>query len=95
MEENHITIVDEDGSETLCEIVFTFESEQFGKKAYVVFSPIGEVDEDGEPVYDAMSYEENEDETGGRLLPIESEEEWEMVQEVFNTFLADEEEEEE
>ncbi|CJW02995.1 Uncharacterized protein conserved in bacteria [Streptococcus pneumoniae] len=37
-----------------------------------------------------MAYEQNEEE-GGTLLPIESEEEWEMVQEMFNT-LADEQE---
>lgn len=60
------------------------------KKSYVVFSPIGEVDEDGDQIYDAMAYEQNEEE-GGTLLPIESEEEWEMVQEMFNT-LADEQE---
>ncbi len=46
------------------------------KKSYVVFSPIGEVDEDGDQIYDAMAYEQNEEE-GGTLLPIESEEEWE------------------
>ena len=51
---------------------------------------IGEVDEDGDPIYDAMAYEQNEEE-GGVLLPIESEEEWEMVQETFNT-IADEQE---
>ncbi|MFL0566980.1 DUF1292 domain-containing protein, partial [Microbacterium sp. 179-I 1D1 NHS] len=49
-----------------------------------------EVDEDGDQIYDAMAYEQNEEE-GGTLLPIESEEEWEMVQEMFNT-LADEQE---
>ena len=47
MEENQITIVDEKGNEHLCEIIFTFDAEKFGKKSYVVFSPIGEVDEDG------------------------------------------------
>lgn len=48
MEENQITIVDEKGNEHLCEIIFTFDAEKFGKKSYVVFSPIGEVDEDGD-----------------------------------------------
>jgi uncharacterized protein YrzB (UPF0473 family) len=40
-----------------------------------------------------MIFEESEDEAGGKLLPIESEEEWEMVQEVFNTFQDEEDEE--
>lgn len=38
MEENQITIVDEKGNEHLCEIIFTFDAEKFGKKSYVVFS---------------------------------------------------------
>ncbi len=67
MEENQITIVDEKGNEHLCEIIFTFDAEKFGKKSYVVFSPIGEVDEDGDQIYDAMAYEQNEEE-GGTLL---------------------------
>lgn len=58
MEENQITIVDEKGNEHLCEIIFTFDAEKFGKKSYVVFSPIGEVDEDGDQIYDAMAYEQ-------------------------------------
>ncbi|MCP8967265.1 DUF1292 domain-containing protein [Ectobacillus ponti] len=96
MEENQITIVDEEGNEVLCDIVFTFENDQFGQKLYVVFSPIGEVDEDGERIYDAAIVVEGEgDDEGGSLLPIENEEEWEMVQEVFGAFLEDEEGEEE
>ncbi|CAM4139125.1 hypothetical protein BAMA_21740 [Bacillus manliponensis] len=93
MEENQITIVDEKGNEHLCEVIFTFDAEEFGKKSYVVFSPIGEVDEDGDAIYDAMAFEQNDEESGGTLLPIESEEEWAMIQETFNTF-ADEQDEE-
>ncbi|WP_369902512.1 DUF1292 domain-containing protein [Bacillus manliponensis] len=93
MEENQITIVDEKGNEHLCEVIFTFDAEEFGKKSYVVFSPIGEVDEDGDPIYDAMAFVQNDEESGGTLLPIESEEEWAMIQETFNTF-ADEQDEE-
>lgn len=95
MEENQITIVDEDGNEILCNVEFTFDAQEFGNKSYVVFSLIGEYDEDGEPVFDAMIYQEKEDEEGGgQLFPIESEAEWDMVQEVFNTFMDEEEGEE-
>lgn len=31
MEERQITIVDEKGNEHLCEIIFTFDAEKFGK----------------------------------------------------------------
>ncbi|MCR3887953.1 DUF1292 domain-containing protein, partial [Bacillus paralicheniformis] len=30
----------------------------------------------------------------GELMPIETEEEWDMIEETLNTFLADEDEEE-
>ncbi|MFD3449302.1 DUF1292 domain-containing protein [Microbacteriaceae bacterium 4G12] len=91
IEENQITIVDEEGNEHLCDIVFTFESDQFGEKFYVVFSPVGEFDEEGDRIYDAAVVIQNETEEGGRLVELESEEEWEMVQEVFGAFLEDEE----
>ena len=35
--DNHITVIDEDGNEN-CEILFTFESEEFGK-TYVLYYP--------------------------------------------------------
>ncbi|PFL20612.1 hypothetical protein COJ07_12580 [Bacillus cereus] len=96
MEEKQIIIVDENNEEKLCDILFTFESEEFGNKWYVIFSPIGEVDEDGDPIVDALICEPNEgEEDGGRLLPIELDKEWEMVQEVYNTFVEEEEAKEE
>ena len=65
MEENQITIVDEKGNEHLCEIIFTFDAENLAK--IIRSLPIGEVDEDGDQIYDAMAYEQNEEE-GGTLL---------------------------
>ncbi|GAA3321241.1 hypothetical protein GCM10020331_036200 [Ectobacillus funiculus] len=46
--------------------------------------------------FDAMIYQEKkeDEEGGGQLFPIESEAEWDMVQEVFNTFMDEEESEE-
>ena len=38
--ENNITVVDEEGNEQLCEVLFTFDSEEFGK-SYVLYYPIG------------------------------------------------------
>ena len=31
MEDNKLTYIDENGNEVLCEVLFTFESEEFGK----------------------------------------------------------------
>ena len=86
---DHVTIIDEQGNEILHEILFTFDSEDFGK-SYVLLYPAGSP-EDEDVELQAFSYVENEEGMEGELLPIETEEEWDMVEEVLNTFLADEE----
>lgn len=84
----HITIVDEEGSETLYEILFTFDSEDFDK-SYVLVYPAG-VPEGEEVELEAFSYVESETTLEGRLEPIQTEEEWDMIEEVLNTFIEDE-----
>ena len=37
LRENELTVIDENGNETLCQILFTFQSEKTGKK-FVIFS---------------------------------------------------------
>lgn len=61
--------------------MFTFDNE-VTKKQYVVFQ---DPEQDEDEVY-ASAYDEN-----GQLLPIETDEEWEMVEEVINTFVEDNE----
>ena len=77
-----ITLVDEQGNETLFEILLTIDGrEEFGKN-YVLLVPAGaEEDEQGQT--------ENEDGTEGDLQPIpeDSDAEWDMIEEVFNSFL--------
>jgi len=41
--DNKLTFIDENGNEVLCEILFTFESEEFGKN-YVLFYPVSQAD---------------------------------------------------
>jgi len=92
-ETNTITVVDEQGNEQLCEILFTFESEEFGK-SYVLYYPIGEDDNEDEEIdIHASSFIPNEETGDGELSPIETDEEWDLVEEMLNTFLAEQEEE--
>lgn len=84
----YITIVDEEGNESLYEILFTFDSEDYNK-SYVLVYPAGSHEEDVE--LQAFSYKEQEDGTSGSLEPIETEAEWDMIEEVLNTFLAEDE----
>lgn len=90
--ENQITVVDENGNEQLCEILFTFDSEEFGK-SYVLYYPIGEDDDDEEIEIHASAFIPSEDGNDGDLQPIETEEEWDLIEEMLNTFLAEEDEE--
>ena len=85
-----ITLVDEQGNETLFEILLTIDGrEEFGKN-YVLLVPAGaEEDANGEIEIQAYSFTENEDGTEGDLQPIpeDSDAEWDMIEEVFNSFI--------
>ena len=85
-----ITLVDEQGNETLFEILLTIDGrEEFGKN-YVLLVPAGaEEDANGEIEIQAYSFTENEDGTEGDLQPIPeySDAEWDMIEEVFNSFI--------
>lgn len=81
LDSNSLYVKDENGNEKRMTILFTFDNE-VTKKQYVVFQDPGQ---DEDEVY-ASAYDEN-----GQLLPIETDEEWEMVEEVINTFVEDNE----
>ena len=86
-----ITLVDEEGNETLFEIVMTVDGqEQFGKN-YVLLAPTG-VPEDEEVELLAYAYEEHENGAEGQLKQIETDAEWDMIEEVFGAFMAEEDE---
>ena len=85
MEEKTFTVVDENGEAKEFEVVLTFKSEDFGK-SYVIYKlPNDESDE----VFAAIFDEDAKD--GGNLIQVESEEEWNMLEEVLESFLDEEE----
>lgn len=91
--ENYITVVDEQGNEELFEVLFTFDSDEFNK-SYVLYYPAGaDNDENEEIEIHASSYTPNENGEAGNMQPIDTDEEWDMIEEMLNTFLAEEEEE--
>lgn len=95
-EKERIIIPDENGEEHLFEVLFTFDVDETSQ-SYITLTPVdqqGEEAEEGEEeeveVY-AFRYEEKEgDDDDLSLFPIESDEEWEMVEEMLQT-LADKE----
>lgn len=81
LDSNSLYVTDENGNEKRMMILFTFESEDYQRK-YVVFEDPDA--EDGEVF--ASAYDD-----AGSLLPIDSDEEWAMIEEVIGAFVEDEE----
>jgi len=91
-EKERIIIPDESGEEHLFEVLFTFDVDNTNK-SYMVVVPVEQKDEEEQEVY-AFRYEEpegNEDDL--RLFQLDSDEEWDMVEEMLATFSEEEEEE--
>lgn len=84
----YMTIVNENGSEELLEIVFTFTLEQYSKDYVVCSKEVTE--EDGQDVTELylFSYtEQNDDE--GELTPVTDETELKYCNEVIDSFYSE------
>ena len=77
--ENQMVVTDAEGKEHLMEILFTYENEE-RKTSYVFFYD----SEDPEQEVIVMRYLES-----GELEPIEDDEEYDEVEEVFNAWQDD------
>lgn len=85
MEEPEIIYIpDEEGNEEEFEVIMKFEVDDSDQK-YMMVVPV-EGDEEVDEVY-AFRYEEEGDDL--KLFTIDDEEEWNMVEETFNTLLAE------
>ena len=76
LNEKELVVTDEDGNEVLLEILFTYEHEERGKKYVFIYQR--------ETPDEVLAFEYTDD---GELLEIESDEEYEEVEEVFNAFM--------
>ena len=72
-------VVNDEGKEVECEVLFTFESEET-KKDYIVYTD-NTTDEEGNTKVYASIYNPNEEET--KLLPIETEKEWKIIETIL------------
>lgn len=89
-EAEFITLVDTEGNEELYEILLTFESEEFDK-SYVLVHPAAAGDEEVEVF--AFTFQESEGGLEGKLGDVETDEEWDMIEEVLGAFVEEDEEE--
>lgn len=90
-EKERIIIPDENGEEHLFEVLFTFDVDETGK-SYMTVVPVGdEHAEDEEVEVFAFRYEDKGDNDDDlELYPVETDEEWEMIEEMLNTFSEEE-----
>ena len=86
-DENLISLIDEDGNEQLFKELFTFDSDDYGK-SYILIYPAEQENDDSVDIQ-AYIVADNEDGDGQDLVPIEDDKEWDMVEQVLNTFLDD------
>lgn len=85
-EQERIIIPDEDGEEHLFEVLFKFDVDETGY-SYITLTPVEQSDDAEVEVY-AFRYEdegENDQENDLKLFPIESDDEWDIVEEMLHT----------
>jgi len=73
-------IINDEGKEVECEVLFTFESDET-KKNYIVYTD-NTFDEEGNTKVYASIYNPDQDET--KLLPIETEKEWKIIETILD-----------
>ena len=84
-----IIIPDENGEEHLFEVLINFDVDET-KQTYIAVIPVEQVEDEEVEVY-AFRYEiKDNDDNDLALFPIDTDEEWEMVEEMLHT-LTDEE----
>ena len=88
MNDEIFVVTDENGQEIECVIVMTFDSDEFNK-SYVVYQVKG--DETGEYFAATFNPEDGEE---GQLSQIETDAEWDLVEEVLENYLEEDEEDE-
>lgn len=80
-EKNTFQVLDENGKEVTCEVLFTFDSEET-KKSYIVYTD-NTTDDDGNVRVYASIFDPNKENT--ELKPIESEREWKIVETILES----------
>ncbi len=85
IEEERIIIPGENGEENLYEVIFTFDIEE-NNQSYVAVVPVEQAEDEEQEVF-VFRYEEKDNQDDLMLFSIESDEEWDIVEETFNTLV--------
>ena len=79
--ENTFKIINDKGEEIMCDVLFTFDSEET-KKSYIVYTDNSR-DAEGNVQVFASIYDPNQEDQ--KLEPITTEQEWKVIETILNT----------
>ena len=80
-DKNSFKIINDNGEEVMCDVLFTFDSEET-KKSYIVYTDNSK-DEQGNVQVFASIYDPNEEDQ--KLEPITTDKEWKVIETILNT----------
>ncbi len=80
-DKNTFKVINENGEEITCDILFTFDSEET-KKSYIVYTDNSKDEEGNVQVYASIYDPKKEDQ---KLEPITTDAEWKVIDTILNT----------
>ena len=80
-EKNSFTVINDEGKEVVCDVLFTFDSDET-KKSYIVYTD-NTKDKNGNVQVYASIYDPKEE--NPELKPIESDKEWKVIETILQT----------
>ena len=81
MENNTFKVINEEGREIVCDILFTFDSEETNK-SYIVYTDNSKDETGNIQVFESI-YDPKQE--SPKLEPIETEQEWKIIETILNT----------
>lgn len=81
MEQNSFKVINDQGQEIVCDVLFTFDSEETNK-SYIVYTD-NSTDEEGNIQVFASIYDPKQE--NPKLDPIETDGEWKIIETILNT----------
>ncbi len=81
LEENKFVVVDDKGNEIVCDVLFTFDSDET-KKSYIVYTDNTKDEKGNTKVYASIF---NPDDPKTKLEEITTEKEWKIIENILST----------
>ncbi len=81
-DKNTFTVINEEGKEVVCSVLFTFDSDET-KKSYIVYTDNTKDKQGNIQVYASIYDKEQEDNM--ELLPIETDKEWKVIETILES----------